>query len=437
MRFAFRIAALTLVLAAAACSSAGGLPNVPRSIAPASGGAGTRERVIYNFKGGSGGASPQGTLTADQRGAIYGTTTYGGIYGCTFNAGCGTVFKLTRVERRYVHRVLYEFQGGKDGNGPNSGVVAETGGVLYGTTEYGGAFGLGTVFELTPSGKSYKEKLLHSFGGARDGDAPFGGLTVDGAGDLFGATLLGGGGGSQCSTGSGCGVVFELLHSGERYTERILHRFTGGRDGATPGSPPIFAGDKLLGTAATGGGNPSCGGAPINTGCGTVYELDPQGGTYHFRAIYWFGGMAGGDAANPFAALTAGASGTFFGLGQYGGKRDAGAVFALKPSRTGYSERTLHSFGATGDGSYPLYPLAVGKKGTLFGMTEYGGTPSSDGTVFAVTQSGSESVLLAFANGPKGAYPEGGLLVGNDGTLYGTASYGGTASLAAGIAFTL
>lgn len=437
MRFAFRIAAFTLALPVAACSSPGGLPNVPRSIAPAIDDAGTRERVIYNFKGGSDGASPQGTVSADTRGAIYGTTTYGGIYGCAFNAGCGTVFELTRVKRRYVHRVLYEFQSGKDGNGPNSGVVAEAGGALYGTTEYGGAFGLGTVFELMRSGKTYQEKLLHSFGGAEDGDAPFGGLTVDGAGDLFGTTLLGGGGGSQCSTGSGCGVVFELRRSGKKYTELILHRFTGGRDGATPGSPPIFAGDKLLGTAATGGGNPSCGGAPINTGCGTIYELDPRGGRYHFHAIYWFAGMAGGDAANPFAGLTPGANGMFYGLGQYGGKQNAGAVFALKPSRTSYSERTLHSFGATGDGSYPLYSLATGKNGTLYGTTEYGGTPSSDGTVFAVTPSGSERVLLAFPNGPKGAYPEGGLLVGNDGALHGTASYGGSASLDAGIAFTL
>lgn len=437
MRFAFRIAALTLAFAVAACTSPGGLPNLMRSIAPAFHGADTRERVIYNFQGGSDGASPQGTLMADKRGVLYGTTTYGGIYGCTFNAGCGTVFKLEPVERRYVHRVLYEFQGGKDGNGPNGGVVADADGVLYGTTEYGGTLGLGTVFALTPSGKSYKEKLLHSFTGAQDGDAPFGGLTIDSAGDLFGATLLGGGGGSQCTTGAGCGVVFEMQRSGKKYSERILYRFTGGRDGATPGSPPILAGAKLFGTAATGGGNPSCGGAPINTGCGTIYELDPQGGTYHLHAIYWFTGMARGDAANPFAGLTAGTNGTFYGLGQYGGKRNAGAVFALKPSRAGYSERTLHSFGATGDGSYPLYPLAFGKKGTLYGTTEYGGTPSSDGTVFAVTPSGSERVLLAFPNGPKGAYPEGGLFVASDGTLYGTASYGGASSLAAGIAFTL
>ncbi|HEX3671249.1 MAG TPA: choice-of-anchor tandem repeat GloVer-containing protein [Candidatus Cybelea sp.] len=437
MRFAFRIAALTLALAVAACASPGGLPNLPGSIASAIRGAGTREHVIYNFQGGSDGASPQGTMIADKRGAFYGTTAYGGIYGCTFNAGCGTVFELMPIQHGYSHRVLYEFQGGKDGNGPNGGVVSDANGVLYGTTEYGGAFGLGTIFKLTRSGKSYKEALLHSFAGAQDGDAPFGGLTIDGAGNLFGATLLGGGGGSQCNTGAGCGVVFELQHSEKKYTERILYRFSGGRDGATPGSPPIFAGDKLFGTAATGGGNPSCGGAPINTGCGTVYELDPQGGTYHLHAIYWFTGMAGGDAANPFAGLIAGAGGTFYGLGQYGGKRNAGAMFALKPSGTGYSERTLHSFGATGDGSYPLYPLAVGRKGAFYGTTEYGGTPSSDGTVFEVTPSGSERVLLAFPNGSKGAYPDGGLFVANDGTLYGTASYGGASSLAAGIAFTL
>lgn len=147
--------------------------------------------------------------------------------------------------------VIYDFQGGSDGASPQGTLIADASGALYGTTEYGGSGG-GTVFRLMPAGSSYTETILHVFTGSTDGTGPFGGLTMDAVGDLFGATLLGGGG-SQCNTSEGCGIVFELKRAGSSYAERILHRFTGGRDGATPGSPPIFVGKNLYGTPATGG----------------------------------------------------------------------------------------------------------------------------------------------------------------------------------------
>lgn len=424
------------VLLLAACSGAGSA-GAPQTNAPVSLSArAANETVLYNFLGGSDGANPEGTLIADDKGALYGTTTYGGIYGCSFNAGCGTVFKLTpEGSNIYSHSVLYSFLGGTDGSGPGAGVVADSHGALYGTTEYGGSSGDGTVFKLTPSGSSYAETVLYAFAGGEDGAAPLAGLTIDTAGNLFGATLLGGGFSSKCKTGSGCGTIFELERSGATYSEHILVRFHGGSDGATPGSPPLIVGDNFYGTAATGGGNPSCGGAPINSGCGTVYKLQPSGSTYTFHVLYRFAGPPG-DTANPFAGLVLGKDGIFYGVGQYGGASNAGAIFFLRLSKKGTSEHLLHSFGKTGDASYPVSTLAQGRFGTLYGSSEYGGGSNNDGTVFDLQPPRDEQVLFAFPSGAGGAYPVGGILVLRD-SLYGTDTYGGSGSSAAGIVYRL
>ncbi len=423
------------VFALAACSGAGG-PGAPQTNAPISLAArAAGETVLYSFKGGSDGANPEGTLIADAQGALYGTTTDGGVRGCGVDTGCGTVFKLTPSGSRYVHSVLYAFLGGTDGEAPGSGVVADSRGALYGTTEYGGTYGDGTVFKLTPSGSSYTEKLLHSFAGGQDGDAPLAGLTIDSAGNLFGATLLGGGTNANCTTGAGCGTLFELKHSGATYSEQILFRFEGGRSGATPGSPPTIVGKDLYGTAATGGGKRPCGGAPINPGCGTLYQLAPRRDTYSFRVIHRFAGPPR-DAANPFAGLTLGNDGILYGLGQYGGTNNVGAIFGVSPSKRGTSERLLHSFGLIGDASYPVFTLALGGSGTLYGTSEYGGNSSDDGTVFELEPPRTEHLLFVFPSGAGGAYPVGGILV-LGGYLYGTTTYGGNGSSAAGTVFRL
>jgi uncharacterized repeat protein (TIGR03803 family) len=418
-----------------ACSGAGSTGVTPIT-APASLGArAAGETVLYDFQGGADGASPEGTLIADANGALYGTTTYGGVYGCAFDAGCGTVFKLTPQGSTYAHSVLYSFLGGTDGDGPGSGVIADSQGTLYGTTEYGGASGDGTVFKLTPSGSSYSETVLYSFTGDLDGEAPLAGLTIDSAGDLFGATLLGGGYSAKCHTGSGCGTIFELKRSGAAYAERILVRFHGGSDGGTPGSPPLIVGKNLYGTAATGGGAPTCGGAPINTGCGTIYELEPSGSTYALHTLYKFAGSPH-DAANPFAGLTLAKDGSLYGLGQYGGLENAGAIFALRFSRKGMSEHLLHSLGKGGEGSYPVATLALGRFGALYGTSEYSGGSLDEGAVFDLQPPRAEQLLFDFPGGAGGAYPIGGVLVGSN-ALYGTATYGGTSSSAAGIVFAL
>jgi uncharacterized repeat protein (TIGR03803 family) len=437
VRFCLPTVAITL----AACSFPGGFPPaVTASVAQGARQAAARERVLYSFQAGADGADPLGTLVADSGGALYGTTAFGGGGSC-FD-GCGTVFELTRSGGKYVEHVLYSFKGpsSMDGAGPGAGVIVEAAGALYGTTEYGGDYaGDGIVFKLTASGSKYGETVLYRFKGGKDGTAPLAGLTMDAKGNLYGATLLGGGAtacGQNRSGGYvGCGTVFELKTSGSRYKERVLHRFQSGSDGATPGSPPILAGDTLYGTAATGGGNPACGGAPINPGCGTVYKLKPARRGYAFSVVYAFTGTPN-DGANAFGGLVIDKAGTFYGTTQYGGAQNQGAIFSLAPSGSSYRESLLHSFGGGNDGSYPLAGLALGG-GRLYGTAQYGGSSANAGIVFELTSSHVERVLYRFESGSAGEYPVGGILVGGKHALYGTTSYGGVASAAAGTVFSL
>jgi uncharacterized repeat protein (TIGR03803 family) len=398
--------------------------------------ASVKEQVLYSFNAGVDGSDPLSTLITDSTHALYGTTAYGGGAG---GFGCGIVFKLTPSGTHYTESILYQFKGSPDGCSPSAGVVEDASGALYGTTEYGGdAAGNGTVFKLTPAGSKYTETVLYAFQGGSDGNAPLAGLTIDAHGDLFGGTLVGGGA-SACPS-SGCGILFELKRSGTGYKERILHSFQSGTDGATPGSPPIFVGNTLYGTAATGGGNPSCGGAPINRGCGTIYKLTPRAGGYRFSTIYKFTGEPR-DGANPFGGLAFDKlSRTFYGITQYGGSANQGSVFSV--TTAGSKEKVLHSFTGGTDGSYPVDgPVRAGH--SLFGTTEYGGSSSSrnaDGIAFELTPSGAkytEKILYAFQSPAQGEYPIGGLLVGGKRLLYGTTSYGGSASAAAGTVFSL
>jgi uncharacterized repeat protein (TIGR03803 family) len=144
-----------------------------------------KEVVLHNFNGGTDGEFPwYGPLVRDSAGNMYGTTVYGGNGAC--GNGCGVVFKL---DIHFVETILYNFGGGSDGENPFGGVIRDAAGNLYGTTHLGGAFGGGTVYKLDTTGK---ETILYSFAGGADGVEPYAGLIRDTRGNLYGTTQYGG-----------------------------------------------------------------------------------------------------------------------------------------------------------------------------------------------------------------------------------------------------
>ena len=132
--------------------------------------------VLHSFQGGSDGSTPQSGLFLDAAGNLFGSTGKGGT------SENGIVFKISNAG---AYTVLHRFTGGADGTTPNGGLVADDSGNLFGTAQAGGANGMGTAFELTPTGGL---TVLHAFAGDTDGAFPLAGLVRDELGHLFGTT---------------------------------------------------------------------------------------------------------------------------------------------------------------------------------------------------------------------------------------------------------
>lgn len=167
------------------------------------------ETVLYAFTAdpnGSDGAGPQGAPTLDSAGNVYGTTFTNLNSGS--NWGFGGIYKLspwpttrqaTSASGQWQITWLHHFTGGDDGGWPYAGVTFDRVGNLYGTTGVAGAYARGVVFKLTPS--PWSESVLWNFTGGNDGSNPESGIILDNSGDLYGTTVGG---------GSGAGVIFEV-----------------------------------------------------------------------------------------------------------------------------------------------------------------------------------------------------------------------------------
>ena len=355
-------------------------------------GSGYTETTLYEFTGGADGAGPFAELYMDASGALYGTATYNGSTKCPL--GCGTVFKLTPFGSEYAESTLYDFQGGTDGANPTGGLIADSNGSLYGTTQEGGdANNDGTVFRLTRKGKSYEETILHRFGGcstssaACDGANPFATLYMDSSGTLFSTTTYGGK--YQCPENNLCGTVFRLTPKGRGYKEDIIYYFKGGNDGATSqGGLIADSSGALYGATVLGGGAsyPPCNFASTVRGCGTVFKLTPDGKRYKETVLHRFQGYA--DGANPQAGVIADASGDLYGTTQLGGNGGGcGTVFKLAPDGQRYKESILYAFVGCaysgGDADAPRAGLLDVNK-ALYG-TSFQGGDDGWGTVFSVS----------------------------------------------------
>jgi uncharacterized repeat protein (TIGR03803 family) len=297
--------------------------------------------------------------------------------------------------------VLYRFTGGTDGQFPSAGLVLDSAGNFYGTTQYGGpvtaacGIGCGTVFKLDPSGPTLT--TLHNIGSS-------GGLVMDGAGILYGSTTEG---------------IFKLDPATRVFT--VLDSSAG--SGATLALDPA---GNLYGTTEFGGlGNSVC----LNKSCGTVFELDTA---HTYTTLYSFTAV-GDDGYNPAAGVALDAAGNLYGTTPYGGVPDCtagngssvgcGVVFKLSPAHA----ETVFSLA---NGDHPVAGVVLDAAGNLYGTTEFRGpTADSLGTVFKMTPSGVETVLYVFTGVPDGSEPVAGLVLDPSGNLYGTAEFGGTSGM--------
>ena len=215
------------------------------------------ENSLHMFTSGADGNQPMASLIFDAVGNLYGTTTFGGNFTCDARYGCGVVFKLSMNSHgSWTESVLHTFTG-PDGEQSYAGLTFDPAGNLYGTTVGGGTYGNGTVFKLAPnSDGSWTESVLHSFTG-RDGSGPNGGVIFDHAGNLYGTTV---GGGS-----SDYGAIFKLTpNSDGSWTESVLYSFAN-HPGANPMAGLVFdAAGSLYGTTVSSG-NVSCGAAVCGT----------------------------------------------------------------------------------------------------------------------------------------------------------------------------
>jgi uncharacterized repeat protein (TIGR03803 family) len=419
-----------------------------------------KEKVLYSFQGGTNdGSVPAGGVVFDSQGNLYGATTDGGPATCKpIGGACGTVFQLTPPAHKggsWTEALIYQFhgKGSNDASVPNGGLIWDAAGNLYGVTAYGGTggcvllgapAGCGAVYELSPpkqKGGAWTETILYSFPTAKQGYVPNGNLVFDSAGNLYGATVFGGGKGTTCNKFyQYCGAVFELSPpktKGGKWTEKVLHSFKGVApgaqfgDGANPNGGLVLDSNGAVYGATYSGGNNNCN-YEDEIGCGTAFKLMPpstKGGAWTEKQLHVF--TAGGDGASPNGGLILDANGALYGTGGGGADHGQGVVFRLKGTRSGrWKDTTLYHFPSNGqNGSSPLAGLILDAKGNLYG-TASGGSPVGDGTVFRLRPVGDQSwecaTLYDFKGTPDGSWPASSLIFDAAGNLYGTTKESGT-----------
>jgi uncharacterized repeat protein (TIGR03803 family) len=324
--------------------------------------------VLYSFTGGADGGEPYKGVTVDSQGNLYGTAVTGGGGSC--EGGCGVLYKLTNSGGVWTQTVIHTFTGGNDGSGPGTGLTLGPHGTLYGMTPTGGANGQGVVFLLRPTQKgTWNFKVIHPFTGGDDGGGASAGRLLLSKGSLYGVTTTGG--------ANGKGVAFKLTHAnggwlsttlyafqgqpdagfpygaltydangnlyGTTYydgannlgsvyelapqldgtwKETVLYSFQGGRDGSGSISNVVF--DKtgaMYGT--TSGGGASC-------DCGVIFKLTPtRHGTWKESVTYRFKGSP--DGAYAYNGMVGDSAGNFYGTTVHGGPTDDGVIYKFTP----------------------------------------------------------------------------------------------------------
>ena len=358
-------------------------------------------RVIYNFTGSVDGGAPSTGLAVDAAGNLYGTTSSGGPF------GDGTAFKLTPGASGWRFYRLYAFSGA-NGSSPDSTLVLDPDGRLYGTTS-GGGLGDGVLFGLSPAGNilpsvfsNWMETLLYSFTGGSDGAKPGGSLVLDSSGNIYGSAAMGG--------AHNNGTLYEYTNGGLQ----VLHTFPGfPNDGLNPAGV-VSGSNGLYGITGLGGTN----------GSGTLYTT--AGG---YQVLHNF--MSGGPEGNP-TSLAADQSGNLYGTDNYsyfactaGGYNQIFGTSVFQASPPDWNPSILQTVSEI---EVPLsYQVSTDALGNVYGTTNSSAYTFYRNNVFELTCCWNYTDLHDFTGPPNdGANPEAAPVVDAQGNIYGTTSSGGT-----------
>jgi uncharacterized repeat protein (TIGR03803 family) len=348
------------------------------------------------------GANPYGTLVQGTDGNFYGTTQFGGAN------GQGTVYKVTPAGALTAIYSFCNVSGCTDGGQPFAGLVLGPDGNFYGAT-------LGTIFTITPSGSLTTLYTFCSLSKCADGTGEYAPLVLGSDGNFYGVTQ-GGGAVQTYECEGGCGTVFKITSSGTLTTLYSFH----GHDGYSPMGGLVQGTDgNFYGTTTSGGAHKA----------GTVFKITPQG------TLTLLHSFTVTDGAAPDGRLLQATDGNFYGTTEYGGAHGYGTAYKITPAGT---HTLLRSFDLT-NGSTPYAGLLQGRDGNFYGTTFAGGSGDTSGycplvgycgTAFRLTPTGQLTTLYNFcpqSGCPAGGAPFGGLTQGSDGNLYGATNLGGSA----------
>ncbi|HTA37548.1 MAG TPA: choice-of-anchor tandem repeat GloVer-containing protein [Candidatus Acidoferrales bacterium] len=384
---------------------------------------------LYDFAGGALGWDPYfGPIAVGH--LLYGPTGGGGASSKECRHGCGAVYSYDPIKGKYT--IVYSFGADADAENPG-GLAADAKGNIYGPAA-GGTYFVGAVFKLTQSKGRWSEQTIYSFKGGSQGAAPSQ-FVVDANGSIVGSAQNNSSSGPSC-----CGEIYQLTPSGSTYTEREVHAFKR-TDGQSPDVVTMGPNGVIYGVTLNGGNriNNVC---QLN-GCGTVFELVPNNGTYAFKTLYKFHGIKDGSFPSGHLAFSPAGKGvpTIYGVTQTGGNGKCenaygftggcGTVYALVPVNGKYPKATLlHQFPAEGygDGNAPRAGVTL-DNGTLYGTTYNSNAPQEAngyGLIFQLGTDGSHyAIVHAFSNASDGETTGASALsqVGN--ALYGSTIDGG------------
>jgi uncharacterized repeat protein (TIGR03803 family) len=359
--------------------------------------AGSLAELIYSFPIPAGGPWGELVQAADQ--SFYGTTSAGGA------SGAGTLFRIAPDGTFRTAAEFTGFTGALPGAQPSAQLVLGGDGNYYGVCAQGGADGLGTIFKLLPDGTAVTVVTFSGNGETFRGALPFAPLLPGEDGYLYGTTSRGG--------LYNLGTVFKMAEADGSLT--TLVEFGGkviGAKGANPYAALVKGPDgALYGTTAKGG----------KSDHGTIYSVTTNG---TLKTLVEFTDLGPKKGAAPYAALTLFSDGNFYGTTARGGAGDNGTIFQMTPAG---ALKTLAEFtGRAGKkrGALPESPLVVGPDASFYGTTFAGGKYNV-GTIYKVTPAGDVTTLIDFGGPNRGAQPQAGLVLGQNGKFRGTTLRGG------------